>query len=183
MDADRYLLALVRYIHLNPVRASMVTDPRDYPWSSHRAYLGVPFPPWLHIEPVLAVLGTRADAALTAYQRFMNEMPDDSERDAITPGARPGRPARARTETPAQANAHGQCGAPRSLDAIAADVAAEHGVAMEHVLSKRRHPALVTARREIARRALLEGAANLSQVARHINRSPSALSGLLRARS
>ncbi len=63
VDADRYLLALVRYIHLNPVRARMVTDPRDYPWSSHRAYLGAPCPPWLRIEPVLGVLGTMADAA------------------------------------------------------------------------------------------------------------------------
>lgn len=182
VDADRYLLALVRYIHLNPVRVRTVTDPRDYPWSSHRAYLGAPCPPWLRIEPVLGVLGTMAVAGRRAYQRFMNEVPDDAEHDAITPKARPGRPPRARIDPPARANEPGRYGVPRSLGAIATEVAAEHGVAMEDVLSKRRHPALVTARWEIARRALLEGAANLSQVARHINRSPSALSGLLHGR-
>ena len=36
IDADRYLLALVRYIHFNPVRARMVAAPGDYRWSSHR---------------------------------------------------------------------------------------------------------------------------------------------------
>jgi putative transposase len=33
IDADSYLLELVRYIHLNPCRAGMVKDPIQYPWS------------------------------------------------------------------------------------------------------------------------------------------------------
>lgn len=32
---DRYLLACYRYIEMNPVRAGIVTQPADYPWSSH----------------------------------------------------------------------------------------------------------------------------------------------------
>jgi REP element-mobilizing transposase RayT len=36
IDADRYLLALVRYIHLNPIRAGIARVPEDYHWSSHR---------------------------------------------------------------------------------------------------------------------------------------------------
>lgn len=39
-DRDEYLLALVRYIHLNPVRAGAVKTPDQYPWSSHTEYLG-----------------------------------------------------------------------------------------------------------------------------------------------
>jgi hypothetical protein len=31
---DRYLLALIRYIQMNPVRAKLVTKPEDWPWSS-----------------------------------------------------------------------------------------------------------------------------------------------------
>ena len=38
-DRDSYLLELVRYIHLNPARSKIVTDPVDYAWSSHRDYL------------------------------------------------------------------------------------------------------------------------------------------------
>jgi putative transposase len=41
VDADSYLDALVRYIHLNPVRAGMVKEPEEYRWSGHRAYLGL----------------------------------------------------------------------------------------------------------------------------------------------
>ena len=36
VDTEAYVLACYRYIELNPVRASMVRDPLDYPWSSHR---------------------------------------------------------------------------------------------------------------------------------------------------
>jgi putative transposase len=36
---EEYLLTLVRYVHLNPVRAGLVTRPGDYPYSGHRAYL------------------------------------------------------------------------------------------------------------------------------------------------
>jgi putative transposase len=36
VDSERYLLTVMRYIELNPVRAGMVAHPRDYPWSSYR---------------------------------------------------------------------------------------------------------------------------------------------------
>lgn len=39
IDEEAYLLALVRYVHLNPVRAKLCTSPDDYPWSSHRHYM------------------------------------------------------------------------------------------------------------------------------------------------
>jgi len=35
IDTERYLLACMRYIELNPVRANMVKGPSDYPWSSY----------------------------------------------------------------------------------------------------------------------------------------------------
>lgn len=37
VDADNYLLACMRYIELNPVRAAMVDDPAHYRWTSYRA--------------------------------------------------------------------------------------------------------------------------------------------------
>lgn len=39
-DKDAYLLELVRYIHLNPVRAKLVMDLERYLWASHLNYLG-----------------------------------------------------------------------------------------------------------------------------------------------
>jgi len=35
IDSDSYLLACMRYIEMNPVRAGMVSDPTHYPWSSY----------------------------------------------------------------------------------------------------------------------------------------------------
>ena len=39
VDADSYLLQLVRYIHRNPLRAGIVEELSSYEWSSHRGYL------------------------------------------------------------------------------------------------------------------------------------------------
>ena len=39
VEKEAYLLQLVQYIHLNAVRAGLVKDPKEYPWSSHLAYL------------------------------------------------------------------------------------------------------------------------------------------------
>jgi hypothetical protein len=49
-ETDDYFLAVLRYIHLNPVAARIVTDPARYPWSSHRAYLGTDTPGWITTE-------------------------------------------------------------------------------------------------------------------------------------
>lgn len=38
IDSESYLLTCHRYIELNPVRAQLVPDPVQYPWSSHRHY-------------------------------------------------------------------------------------------------------------------------------------------------
>lgn len=183
VDADRYLLALVRYVHLNPVRARMVADPRDYCWSSHRAYLGASCPQWLRIEPVLGRLGSSVDTARAAYRRLMSEAPAAAERDAICPTARLGRARVAERNTLAipSCDMHGRR-SPRSLETIATEVANAHDVTTEELRSKRRQHDLVHARGEVARRALLEGAANLSQVARYLNRAPSTLSDLLHRR-
>ena len=40
VDKDNYLLQVSRYIHLNPVEAGIAKRPRDYRWSSYRAYTG-----------------------------------------------------------------------------------------------------------------------------------------------
>jgi len=184
VDADRYLLALVRYIHLNPVRARMVVDPGDYPWSSHRTYLGAAdCPKWLQIEPVLSRLGSSIDAARSAYRRLVSETPTTAERNELSTTVRLGRANRAtRDELTSTSGAGCVAGSSRSLGVIAAEVAHSHCVTMEDLRSKQRRHDLVRARGEVARRALLEGAANLSEVARYLNRAPSTISDLLHGR-
>jgi len=72
VDADNYLLELVRYIHRNPVRAGMVTRLKDYPWSSHKGYLSGE-EPWVYSSFVLSVLEKKKSAQLTSYINFVNK--------------------------------------------------------------------------------------------------------------
>jgi putative transposase len=70
-QSDTYLCRLVRYIHLNPVRAKMVSRPEDYPYSSHGAYLGRQQPVPVDTDPVLRHFGTNLTIARQHYRQFM----------------------------------------------------------------------------------------------------------------
>lgn len=81
VDSDSYLLELIRYIHLNPVRSGLVKDPEDYPWSGHRAYLGMETLPWLTTDWVLGQFWKNLTLARNAYRTFVL--------DGMGEGARP----------------------------------------------------------------------------------------------
>ncbi len=69
-DRDIYLMNLIRYIHLNPVKAGVVTDPGDWPWSSHADYLGrkdpLSDPAW-----ILSLLSSDSEKARKSYLGLM----------------------------------------------------------------------------------------------------------------
>jgi len=71
VDGDSYLLELVRYIHLNPVRAGMVETPEGYPWSGHCAYLGKETLPWLTTDWMLGQFSASAAQANVRYRDFV----------------------------------------------------------------------------------------------------------------
>lgn len=73
VDADTYLMELVRYIHLNPVRSGIVHEPEEYLWSGHRAYLGLESIPWLTTDWVLSMFSSSIKRARWAYRRFIEE--------------------------------------------------------------------------------------------------------------
>lgn len=68
---DGYLLELVRYLHLNPVRAKIVADPGDYPWTSHKGYLDAKSPPWLDQDAILRQFSTSREQARKRYKDFL----------------------------------------------------------------------------------------------------------------
>ena len=80
VDKDSYLLELVRYIHLNPVRAGMSTSPDEYPWSGHRAYLGKEILPWLTTDWVLSQFAKSFAKAHAAYIAFVLDGLDEGRR-------------------------------------------------------------------------------------------------------
>ena len=86
VDAESYLLELVRYIHLNPVRAGLVKDPADYPWSSHAAFLGLETIPWLTTEWVLGQFGKRMSTAQKHFKSFVVAELDEGHREEFHRG-------------------------------------------------------------------------------------------------
>jgi putative transposase len=73
VDEDHYLLTLIRYIHLNPVRAGLVRRPSDYPWSSHAEYSGRRQQAWVTTSFALQMLGSQPDAARNAYCELIDD--------------------------------------------------------------------------------------------------------------
>ncbi len=75
-DEDNYLLALVRYIHLNPIRANIVATMETldkYPWTGHQAIIGKAKYPWMDTETVLAQFGGTKRKAISEYRQFMQD--------------------------------------------------------------------------------------------------------------
>ncbi len=86
VDRDSYLLELVRYVHLNPVRAKLVRQAHHYPWCGHRAYLGRETLPWLTTEWVLSQFGTRLGTSRNRYEAFVREGYREGRRDDFHSG-------------------------------------------------------------------------------------------------
>lgn len=75
-EEDNYLLALVRYIHLNPVRAKIVSTLQeldDYRWSGHRAIMGKGGHGWMDTGYILSQFHAREKAARKGYHGFVGE--------------------------------------------------------------------------------------------------------------
>lgn len=72
IDRDSYLLEVIRYVVLNPVRAHMVREAGDWSWSSYRAMVGeVPVPEWLEVDWLLARFGEQRSVAIKRYSEFV----------------------------------------------------------------------------------------------------------------
>ncbi len=75
VNADEYATELSRYIHLNPLRAGMVDNPVDYPWSSYQYYVGQKkSPEWLVTDFNLSYFGGSRSAAPEAYRDFVEAL-------------------------------------------------------------------------------------------------------------
>jgi REP element-mobilizing transposase RayT len=72
-DRDVYLLELVRYIHLNPVRTGEVDDPRAARWTSHRAYLEGRASRLVETRLPLGMFSRDRPRARRAFARFVAE--------------------------------------------------------------------------------------------------------------
>jgi putative transposase len=71
IHARRYLLACMRYIELNPVRARIVSRPESYRWSSYRANALGYVDPIVTPHPLYYALGRSPEVRRAEYARFV----------------------------------------------------------------------------------------------------------------
>lgn len=87
IQAERYLLACMVYLDLNPVRAGMVADPADYPWSSYLHYIGRRSDKLLTPHPLYWELGNTPFARDEAYAELVRAGIGEKVKQALTDSA------------------------------------------------------------------------------------------------
>jgi len=88
-EEEPYLLELVRYIHLNPLRASLVKNIEEldwYPWSGHSVLIGKRKNNWQEREYVLRQFSEERGRAIRAYRKFIDEGKDQGRRMDLVGG-------------------------------------------------------------------------------------------------
>jgi len=180
VEADSYLLELVRYVHLNPLRAGLVKQPEDWAWSGHLAYLGRERLDWLTTDWVLGQFGGRPDRARAGYAAFVREGLGEGHRPEFHSGTADARVLAdddflERVLSPAERPRR----AP-SLNVLVRRVAAACDVAPHDLAGPSRQRRLAEARGLVGHLARQSGAANLSAVAARFNRDLATLSHAVR---
>jgi putative transposase len=87
IQADRYLLACMAYMDLNPVRAGLTPHPRDYPWSSYAHYVGLRIDKLLTPHALVWSLGNTPFAREAAYAELVQNGVNPVHQTALTDSA------------------------------------------------------------------------------------------------
>ena len=176
VDTDSYLTELLRYIHLNPVRAHMVSSPELYPWSSHHAYLGMREEPWVTTEQGLAMFHLERTRAIDAYKQFIQEevgRSSDSPFQNRNPNDQ-----RILGSDEFAARILGVGWQPRrraTLEQLVQQACSDFNVSLDELRCRRRSPRLIKARAWVAHEASTHGIASIAAVARAFDRDESTL--------
>jgi putative transposase len=86
---DAYLLELVRYIHLNPLRANLVKNMEElgrYPYCGHSVVMGKRQYAWQDVDTILAYFGRKTVSARGSYHAFVSKGLDLGRRTDLTGG-------------------------------------------------------------------------------------------------
>ncbi len=181
VDADSYLLTLIRYIHLNPVNAGVTDDPAAYPWSSHLVYLGSVARPWVSTGFAMSLLASDPARAVARYLELIGRG------DPLEWGTGP------LTTNPDRADVLGDDDfitrmgiVPRrterriSLNELVRECAAQFDVSFDSMVSRSRSPNLVAARAWLGHEAISREISSVSAIARLLKRTEGSLRHLMR---
>jgi putative transposase len=72
IEREAHLMELCRYMAMNPVRAGIVPDPADWPWSSYRATAGLERRPgYLTVDRVRGIFGSTGSSGADEFRAFV----------------------------------------------------------------------------------------------------------------
>lgn len=86
---DTYFLELVRYIHLNPLRAKVLQNLSEldrYPWTGHATLMGRRRRDWQSMDEVLVQFGKQRRGAVRGYREFVRQGLDMGRREDLMGG-------------------------------------------------------------------------------------------------
>jgi putative transposase len=172
VDVDEYFFVVMRYIHVNPVRAGMAASADQYPWSSHDIYCGRRQVAWVTTDFGLALFASRTPEARRRYRQYLDEASptDDLPTNPVEPRVLGSKTATANRPQPVPPPP------PKSLATLASDVCAEHGTTLADLVSTTRCFKLNQARETLAARAVCERVTTQREVAAFLHRSVPAIS-------
>lgn len=82
---ERYLLACIRYIEMNPVRSGLVNRPEQWPWSSARAHLAGESDGLVNVAPLLRIFGK-------PWEKVLGQAAESEQTETLRRHERTGRP-------------------------------------------------------------------------------------------
>lgn len=183
VDKASYLLAVSRHIHLEPARAGVKEKPWRYPWSSCVAYVE-----WgeqdslVDAAPVLRVLAKNRLKQSVLYLRYLKDKLKDPESHELplVRGLFVGTPDFAASAGGMAVPSDGSEGVEEARR-ILAEMAGKHGIDEETLVGRSQWREVTRVRKEAIYRMWKEAKAGVSDIGRLFNRTPSAVSQLIRS--
>jgi len=180
VDADAYLLTLLKYIHLNPVRAGLAPGPGAYPWTSHHDYVGSCIRPWVTTKTALVLLSPKLQAARARYAEMIGQSPELRWRDGDLQTHRDndqvmGNDAFLARVAPDPRNLK----TTRTLDELLEECTQRFGLGQAELASPGRNRQLSAARAWLSAEAVANGVATIAEVARKLDRTQTAVRRLM----
>lgn len=183
VDKERHLGEMTRYVHLACVRSGLKEKPWRYQWSSCSAYVESSLKePLIDSDSVLRQFGKIRFKSSVRYLRYIKDgMRTASE--SVLPsagGVIGGEAFRARVESSAGVAPPKQTPPAEAARRIISETASKHGVDEDRLLGRLQWRELSSLRRKTIHRIWKETRMGVSELARLFNRTPSAVSQLIR---
>jgi putative transposase len=175
-----YLMQVIAYVHLNPVKAGLAEDAGSYRWSGHLDIVGRRRSPIVSVDEVLVMYGETRRQALRSYRLALEDVGDEDwsgERPGRLPWWRLGRPT-AEDQLTLRASARDEAGRaparwrPEYSAADWVDLAcAELGVERDALASRARDPRVVWAREVVGLVGIERFGVKVVELARELGKS------------